>query len=259
MVTSILARYVHDFDAIFEASCAHNKIEQTLPSKQCKQKDNIQMSECHGGIFEKPSQPASIRYLLRIPVIRALCLSGAGLSFMSVLRSLLILIAVVQYPSPLVQPVLMSRLVRVQPGFFDIYLTFCVLQSSSATRPSPKAALHSTYVLFIVISFPTKTGHSSPQATQIGYALSISGCVSIFLQLFCMPYLLRRFDNARMYNFCMGLWPFCFVLLPGLNILARLGSADLATGELDPAMKTFVWMGICVILTISRAAALAFS
>lgn len=97
------------------------------------------------------------------------------------------------------------------------------------------------------------------QATQIGYALSISGCVSIFLQLFCMPYLLRRFDNARMYNFCMGLWPFCFVLLPGLNLLACLGATDPVTGALDPATKTLVWMGICVILTISRAAALAFS
>ncbi|KAI1795984.1 MFS general substrate transporter [Ganoderma leucocontextum] len=175
---------------------------ESLPSKQCKHKDNIQMSERHGEVFEKPSQPASIRYLLSIPLIRALCLSGAGLSF-------------------------------IATGF-DV-----------------------TFVLFCYTSLPQ--GGLAFDATQIGYALSISGCVSIFLQLFCMPYILRRIDNARMYNFCMGLWPFCFVLLPGLNILARMGAADLATGELDPTTNALVWLGICVILTISRTAALAFS
>lgn len=74
-----------------------------------------------------------------------------------------------------------------------------------------------------------------------------------------MPVLLRRFDHARTYNFCMGLWPFCFVLLPGLNIIARWGALDLATGELGPTTKALVWLGIGVILCISRCAALAFS
>lgn len=74
-----------------------------------------------------------------------------------------------------------------------------------------------------------------------------------------MPVLLRRFDHARTYNFCMGLWPFCFVLLPGLNIIARWGALDLATGELGPTTKSLVWLGIGVILCISRCAALAFS
>ena len=94
------------------------------------------------------------------------------------------------------------------------------------------------------------------QTTQIGYALSTSGLISIVLQLCCMPFLLRRFDHARTYNFCMSLWPFCFVLLPGLNILARMGAVD---GELAPATQAFVWLGIGVILFISRCAALAFS
>lgn len=57
---------------------------QTLPSKRSKdQKERIEMSECQGDAFEKPpAQPASIRYLLSIPLVRALCISGAGLSFM---------------------------------------------------------------------------------------------------------------------------------------------------------------------------------
>lgn len=32
--------------------------------------------------LEKPPQPIGIRYLFSIPIIRALCLSGSGLSFM---------------------------------------------------------------------------------------------------------------------------------------------------------------------------------
>ena len=55
---------------------------QTLPSKRWKQKDHIEMSERRGSEFEKQAKPASIRYLLSLPVLRALCISGAGLSFM---------------------------------------------------------------------------------------------------------------------------------------------------------------------------------
>ncbi|KAI0748012.1 MFS general substrate transporter [Daedaleopsis nitida] len=178
-------------------------LKETLPSKRSKQqKEHIQLSECHGGAFEKPAQPATVRHLLTIPLVRALCLSGAGLSF-------------------------------IATGF-DV-----------------------TFVLFCYTSIPQ--GGLAFDATQIGYALSISGGISIFLQLCCMPFLLRRFDHARMYNFCMGLWPFCFVLLPGLNILARLGAVDVITGELAPGTHGLVWLGITIILLISRAGALAFS
>ncbi|KAI0807132.1 MFS general substrate transporter [Fomes fomentarius] len=178
--------------------------KETLPSKRSKdQKERIEMSECQGGAFEKPpAQPASIRYLLSIPLVRALCISGAGLSF-------------------------------IATGF-DV-----------------------SFVLFCYTSLPQ--GGLAFDATQIGYALSMSGILSILLQLCCMPFLLRRFDNARMYNFCMGLWPFCFVLLPGLNIIARMGALDPATGELAPAARALVWTGIGVILLIARAAALAYS
>ena len=97
------------------------------------------------------------------------------------------------------------------------------------------------------------------QTTQIGYALSTSGLISIVLQLCCMPVLLRRFDHARTYNFCMSLWPFCFVLLPGLNILARMGAVDAVTGEIAPATQALVWMGIGFIMLLARCAALAYS
>ena len=62
--------------------CSFSFIMKTLPTKRWQHKEDIQMSDCHSGAFEKPPQPASIRYLLSIPLVRALCLSGAGLSFM---------------------------------------------------------------------------------------------------------------------------------------------------------------------------------
>ena len=74
-----------------------------------------------------------------------------------------------------------------------------------------------------------------------------------------MPYLLRRFDHAHMYNFCMGLWPFCFVLLPGLNFIARAGALDVDTGSLAPSTSALLWLGISAILCFARTAALAFS
>ena len=118
-------------------------------------------------------------------------------------------------------------------------------------------------------SHPPPTHLTTPhtQATQIGYALSVSGCISIFLQLCCMPYLLRRFDHAHMYNFCMGLWPLCFALLPGLNFLAAVGTTGVGAGPglgpgvwtLAPSTYALLWLAIGVIMLIARCAALAFS
>ncbi len=55
---------------------------QTHPNLQRDRKEDIQMSERREGSFEKQPEPASVSQLLSIPVVRALCLSGAGLSFM---------------------------------------------------------------------------------------------------------------------------------------------------------------------------------
>ena len=100
---------------------------------------------------------------------------------------------------------------------------------------------------------------TAPQASEIGYSLAISGAAAGGLQLFFMPYLLRRFDHAKMYNFCMAIWPYCYVLLPGLNLIARMGVVDEATGQIDPSTKALLWIGIGGILLLARSACLAFS
>ncbi|OBZ75636.1 hypothetical protein A0H81_04450 [Grifola frondosa] len=181
--------------------CGYFFLEETLPSKRRQSQEHIQMSDHVGGAFEKPAQPASIKYLFSIPVVRALCLSGGALSF-------------------------------ITTGFDVTFVLFCYS--------------------------PIENGGLAFTASQIGYSLATSGAIAACLQLFCMPYLLRRFDHAKMYNFCMSLWPYCFVLLPGLNLIARTG-VDEATGALRPATQAMVWLGIACLLTVTRIACLAFS
>ena len=86
----------------------------------------------------------------------------------------------------------------------------------------------------------------------------MSGVASVLLQLLCMPYLLKRFDHARMYNVFMAIWPFCYVLMPGLNFIARAG-LDEVTGEPTAAARMFIWMGIAGLLLTARTACLAYS
>ncbi|EMD38498.1 hypothetical protein CERSUDRAFT_113677 [Gelatoporia subvermispora B] len=180
-------------------------LEETLPSKRWKNKDYVPMRQIgseHGSNHaEKSPQPASVKSLISIPVVRALCISGFGLAF-------------------------------IATGFDVTFVLYCFS--------------------------PVNGGGLAFTASEIGYSLAISGMVSVCLQLFFMPYLLRRFDHAKMYNFCMGLWPFCFVLLPGLNLIARTG-LDEMTGQIMPATKILVWIGIAALLAISRTACLAFS
>ena len=73
-----------------------------------------------------------------------------------------------------------------------------------------------------------------------------------------MSYLLRTFDCAKMYNFCMGLWPFTYFALPILNAIARSG-IDEETGQLDSYTTATLWTGIAIVLTLSRVGAIAYS
>ncbi|THH33951.1 hypothetical protein EUX98_g221 [Antrodiella citrinella] len=113
-----------------------------------------------------------------------------------------------------------------------------------------------TFVLFCYSAI--SAGGLAFSASEIGYSLAISGSASGCLQLFFMPYLLRRFDPAKMYNLCMAIWPYCYIFLPGLNLIAKSGTIDEA-GQVDPATKAFLWMGIGGVLLLARSAGLSFS
>lgn len=91
--------------------------------------------------------------------------------------------------------------------------------------------------------------------------MATSGTISASLQLFFMPHLLRRFDHAKMYNTCIAIFPYCFILLPSLNIIAQWGAVvgEDGTVGVTPGTKALLWVGIGCLLTMARTACLAFS
>ena len=96
------------------------------------------------------------------------------------------------------------------------------------------------------------------QAPQISYWLSASGLISVIFQLTLVPRLLRTYDMAKSYRFCMSLYPIIFLLLPALNLIARSGF-DATLNSVDPVTEGILWIGIAVILVLARFAVTAYS
>ncbi|KDQ58164.1 hypothetical protein JAAARDRAFT_34978 [Jaapia argillacea MUCL 33604] len=112
---------------------------------------------------------------------------------------------------------------------------------------------------FVLVAYSSPTiGGLGLNPTQIGQTISIMGAISILLKL-CMPYLLRRYDNVKLYSTLLCIWPFVFV---SLGLLEALGRHDSIQG-VDPgdARGMTGWMKISVglILLGSRVGCLAFS
>lgn len=116
-------------------------------------------------------------------------------------------------------------------------------------------AFDAVFVLFCYSSI--ESGGLSFSASQIGYCLAISSFIMIGLQLSVLPYLLPTLGPSRLYVFCMGLWPFSFIFLPFLNVIARGGLA--ADGKLDASTMGLLWTGIAFIHLINRISTLAYS
>ncbi|KAI6043087.1 major facilitator superfamily domain-containing protein [Pisolithus marmoratus] len=113
-------------------------------------------------------------------------------------------------------------------------------------------------VVFVLFCYSAvQSGGLAFPASKIGWSLAISGGISSALQMFFMPYLLRTFDCAKMYVFSMGVWPFAYFCLPFLNLMARWGSTE--GEELDANVATILWVGIAIVLGLSRIGILAFS
>lgn len=124
------------------------------------------------------------------------------------------------------------------------------------------------------VHLPTNTS-SIPfayiQADQIGYSLAVSGFVAILLQIFITPIILARCDLIRVYNTCMRLWPWGFLAMPFVNLIARAGLAQaveevdanelllLGFEAVDKKVQALVWCGVAAVLAFTRAACLAYS
>ncbi|KAI0273789.1 MFS general substrate transporter [Gloeopeniophorella convolvens] len=181
-------------------------LAETLPSKRRKS----QAPKTADELQEPKAKPYGFRTLLSVPLIRALSLSGSGLSF--------------------------------------TYTAFDVL-----------------FVLFCYS--PIESGGLAFSATEIGYCLAIAGVISCALQIFVTPVLIARCDHVRAYNRCMSLWPYCFLALPLLNVVARTGFSEMSgQAELGPLLladadrnvQALVWCGIAALLALSKTACLAF-
>ncbi|KZP18281.1 MFS general substrate transporter [Athelia psychrophila] len=107
-------------------------------------------------------------------------------------------------------------------------------------------------IILVLYSFsPIDDGGLSFTTQRIGYLLSASAMLSIMFQFLFLPYLLRTFNTARMYNAAMCMFPFIFCLMPLLNVIARAG-LDPTTGLIGPYATGLIW--ICIFLLLSMAA-----
>jgi hypothetical protein len=80
----------------------------------------------------------------------------------------------------------------------------------------------------------------------------------MLLQILLMPYLMRTFDKAKVYNFCMCLFPFMFIVLSMLNLIARRGY-DEVTGVMNSHTTGLLWAGIALVLSMSRFVNLSYA
>lgn len=113
-------------------------------------------------------------------------------------------------------------------------------------------------VVFVLFCYsPIESGGLAFSASQIGYSLATSGAIGAAIQLCIMSYLLRTFDSAKMYCFCISIWPYTFLVLPILNLIARAG-LDETTGELGTTTVALLWVGIAFVLMLTKVACLAY-
>ncbi|KIM77976.1 hypothetical protein PILCRDRAFT_794993 [Piloderma croceum F 1598] len=113
-------------------------------------------------------------------------------------------------------------------------------------------------VVFILYCYSAiEDGGLGLSTEKIGYLLLGSGILSMLLQILLMPYLLQTFDKAKMYNFCMCLFPFMFIVLSTLNLIARSGY-DEVTGIMNSHTTGLLWAGIALVLSMSRFVCLSF-
>ncbi|KAI0053845.1 MFS general substrate transporter [Auriscalpium vulgare] len=123
-------------------------------------------------------------------------------------------------------------------------------------------------VLFVLFCYsPIESGGLAFSAIEIGFCLASAGVISVLIQLLVTPVLLRRCDHVRLYNACMSVWLYCFALLPLINVVACTGFAPDAENagvartlaQAEVHVQALVWMGLAVILAISKFACLAYA
>jgi hypothetical protein len=76
--------------------------------------------------------------------------------------------------------------------------------------------------------------------------------------MFFMPYVLKRFNHFKLYDFFMNCWPFVFVGFPILHVVAKLAAED-TDGQLHANHTAELWLALAVVLAMSKLACLAYA
>ncbi|TFY65498.1 hypothetical protein EVG20_g5566 [Dentipellis fragilis] len=157
-----------------------------------------------------------------------------------------------------------------EPATFRSLMTIPIIRALSLSGSALSFISTAFDVVFVLYCYsPIETGGLAFSASQIGLCLATSGAISVFIQIFLTPIILAKCDHIRAYNACMAFWPYCFALLPFLNIIARAGLSEIQGGMLngiplaldqaDGRTQAMVWCGIAGLLGATRIACLSYS
>ncbi|KAA1474864.1 MFS general substrate transporter [Dentipellis sp. KUC8613] len=157
-----------------------------------------------------------------------------------------------------------------EPATFRSLLNIPIIRALSLSGSALSFISTGFDVVFVLFCYsPIETGGLAFSASQIGLCLATSGAISVFIQIFLTPIILAKCDHIRAYNVCMAFWPYCFALLPFLNVIARAGLAEVQGGmfsglplsldQADGRTQAMVWCGIAGLLGATRIACLSYS
>ncbi|KAJ4488465.1 major facilitator superfamily domain-containing protein [Lentinula aciculospora] len=137
--------------------------------------------------------------------------------------------------------------------------SFPIIRALSLSGFALEANGTSFGVLYVLFCYsPIQSGGLAFPPSTIGYSLAFAGVIAGSAQAFLMPFLLRRVEAAKIYNLSIAAWPITFLILPTLNMIARYG-LDESTGQLDSRSHSALWVGIVVVLALSRVGGIAYS
>ncbi|GAW06287.1 MFS general substrate transporter [Lentinula edodes] len=141
--------------------------------------------------------------------------------------------------------------IPVSPSAREL-LSFPIIRALSLSGFALEANGTSFGVLYVLFCYsPIQSGGLAFPPSTIGYSLAFAGVIAGSVQVFLMPFLLRRIEAAKIYNLSIAAWPVTFLFLPTLNMIARYG-LDESTGQLGSRSHSALWVGIVIVLVLSR-------
>ncbi|KAJ3807639.1 major facilitator superfamily domain-containing protein [Lentinula aff. lateritia] len=148
--------------------------------------------------------------------------------------------------------------IPVSPSAREL-LSFPIIRALSLSGFALEANGTSFGVLYVLFCYsPIHSGGLAFPPSTIGYSLAFAGVIAGSVQVFLMPFLLRRIEAAKIYNLSIAAWPVTFLFLPTLNMIARYG-LDESTGQLGSRSHSALWVGIVIVLVLSRVGGIAYS